>query len=187
MSKTTPSPTKHLAAATTAAPADHAPKRGGGGRGGRYRGPHKNVSHGASAIVAEATGPVQPVQPQAKLPAARHIPAAPKIVIKDECMWKDAVFQPECPLAQINPRRTFSANSVAISDLRMMSIHVVKDKPAFARECPPEPLAYYAMELLCSRFISLCMQNAVALTSTEQHVYDAFKMLLLNVPEPLLL
>ena len=31
------------------------------------------------------------------------------------------------------------------------------------------------------------MQNAVLLTLTEQHIYYAFKVMLVNIPEPLLL
>ena len=90
-----------------------------------------------AAEAVEAAGPARPVRyPRTTY---THIPIAPKIVFKDECMWKDSVFQPECPLAQVNPRRMYTSSSVTYRDFTDdVYRHIIKEKPAFTRECPPE-------------------------------------------------
>nr|UNI73913.1 MAG: hypothetical protein [brine shrimp partiti-like virus 3] len=148
--------------------------RGGKQRG--YRPPHPTPMR-----VPPMRGPAPPELPP---PEALHLNKNP--VVKNEPLWKDAIFGPDICVRENSPRtRVHPAATGFIPLVEDSYRYLVKADSRLQRELVPEAYRYYCVSLLWLRLLSIKRHNGDNLTFIEDQFLTILDRLDLVVPEPI--
>lgn len=169
--------------------------RGRGQRGGRSRG--RGRSNPPPQQQQPQSGPTQPVktaQPVAQTLAPpqnkeKNQKKAKASVIRDDAVFKEAVFSAERTLKPVSREINFTPASTGYTPLvnETFAVYRGEKRQQMGKEFPPELFQYYASSLYWLRVIGLKLSMGHVLTEAEDRVLQRFEDRKLSVPEPIFL
>lgn len=138
------------------------------------------------------TKPVQPAQPVAATLAppqnkAKNQAKAKNSVIRDDSVFKEAIFSSERTLKPVTREISFTPASTGYTPLvnEAFAVYRGEKRQQMGKEFPPELFRYYTACLYWLRVIGIKLSTGQMLSVAEDRVLQSFENRKLSVPEPI--